>query len=346
MKVIKSAFIIIGSIIGAGFASGKEIYEYFAKFGAISLLFIVPLFILFYVFIRIYLSVGKKHKDIKVSTLNNYLCKKINLFNNSLSYLNIFMFTTFLILCSAMFSGLIALIETYFGDVNKVFCYLIVILISLFMLKLSPKNIELFSFIVVPLIIICISICAIYSINSLSLPTQVDFNGLIGLPPLTLAYSAQNTFLASIVIINLGKTLNAKEQKKVSLIVSVSLCLLITVGILCFLLNPYLADFDMPFAEISKALNPYFSIMFGFVILFSILTTYSTSITSLREYFDGNKKYNKPYSMLELIVLLSLLNFGTIIEYMYPVIGIFGVVYCYKCLSYNQLPSTCTYRRR
>lgn len=346
MKVIKSAFIIIGSIIGAGFASGKEIYEYFAKFGTISLLFIIPLFILFYVFIRIYLSVGKKHNNIKVNVLNNHLCRKINLFNKSLSYLNIFMFTTFLILCSAMFSGLIALIETYFGDVDKIFSYIIVILISLFMLKLSPKSIELFSFIVVPLIIICISICAIYSINSLTLPTQINFNGLIGLPPLTLAYSAQNTFLASIVIINLGKTLSAKEQKRVSLIVSVSLCLLITVGILCFLLNPYLSDFDMPFAEISKALNPYFSILFGFVILFSILTTYSTSITSLREYFDGNKKYNKPYSLLGLIILLSLLNFGTIIEYMYPLIGIFGVVYCYKCLSYSQLPSTRIYSKR
>ena len=39
MKQIKIIFLIIGTIIGAGFISGKEVFEFFSKFGYYSYLF-------------------------------------------------------------------------------------------------------------------------------------------------------------------------------------------------------------------------------------------------------------------------------------------------------------------
>ena len=121
-----------------------------------------------------------------------------------------------------------------------------------------------------------------------------------------------------------------------SLTTALTLCILLTLGILCFLFNPRLAYCEMPFAEVAIAINPVFSIVFAIILFGSIITTHATCLTSLKEYFKGDKKYNNYKSMLALIVLLSLLNFGKIIGYLYPLIGAFGLIYYYKILSYSK----------
>ena len=40
-NVLKVVFVIIGTIIGAGFASGKEIYLFFYKYGTLGILGII-----------------------------------------------------------------------------------------------------------------------------------------------------------------------------------------------------------------------------------------------------------------------------------------------------------------
>ena len=45
-------WIIIGTFIGAGFVSGKEIYNYFSRFGILSIFMIVLATFLFYFFVK------------------------------------------------------------------------------------------------------------------------------------------------------------------------------------------------------------------------------------------------------------------------------------------------------
>ena len=47
-KIWQVVFLIVGSIIGAGFASGRELSLFFAEFGYASLYFLPIVFILFY----------------------------------------------------------------------------------------------------------------------------------------------------------------------------------------------------------------------------------------------------------------------------------------------------------
>ena len=47
-KVFAATSLIVGSIIGAGFASGRELSLFFAEFGWNSLYFLPSVFILFY----------------------------------------------------------------------------------------------------------------------------------------------------------------------------------------------------------------------------------------------------------------------------------------------------------
>lgn len=324
MNDLKVAFLIIGAIIGAGFASGKEIFVYFAKFGGISIIFLIPLFVLLYIFTKTFLQVGKKNKEISITSLNKSLCSNVHIFNKPTSIFNIFMLLTFLILSSAMFSGLISLFNTYFSNTPLVFLYIIVTVFTIVLLNFSFKTLTTISAIVVPLIVGGIIMLSLFSNIHFSSFTFISQSPHM-LPILTIFYASQNMFLASFAIIDAGK--KQPNITKVSLLVSSIICILIFVGILCFLNNPDLGKFPMPFAEISKSINPLFSIIFGVIIFFSIITTYIASISSLKEFFKGDKKYNKQSVMLLLIVLLSLLNFGTIIEFLYPIIGLFGVVY-------------------
>ena len=52
MKQFKIVLLIIGTIIGAGFVSGKEISSFFSIFGYYSFIFILPIFFLLYYFIN------------------------------------------------------------------------------------------------------------------------------------------------------------------------------------------------------------------------------------------------------------------------------------------------------
>ena len=61
MKQIKIIFLIIGTIIGAGFVSGKEISSFLTIYGYYSFIFILPIFLLFYFCIYKLLLIGSNN---------------------------------------------------------------------------------------------------------------------------------------------------------------------------------------------------------------------------------------------------------------------------------------------
>ena len=336
MKIIKSSAIIIGAIIGAGFASGKEIFEYFAKYGIYSLLFIIPLFLIFAFFIYIYLSFGQKTFGLEYKNCNKLLCKDIKIFSKKFNPFNFMLCTSFLILSSAMFSALIALLETYFNGGSKFLFFAIAIIITIILIKLPFDKFGIISNIIVPLIVFCIILTVACSFSSNNFVLSFGSTNLLPLPFLTIAYVSQNTFFCSFVIIKLGHNLTKKQRISISCISSGVLSGLILLGILCFLFNPSLIYSDMPFAQVAIGINPLFSVVFAIILLGSIITTYVTSLASLKEYFKIEKKHNNVYLLLFIIVLISLLNFGNIVEYLYPIIGAFGFAYfCRVCAFKN-----------
>ena len=81
-NILNVTFIIIGVILGAGFASGKEIYIFFAKYGKIGILGIIVSFLflglIIYKVIR-----NKKHNN---KSNNKYIFNNIILYNDSRVY--------------------------------------------------------------------------------------------------------------------------------------------------------------------------------------------------------------------------------------------------------------------
>ena len=331
MKELKISLIIIASVIGAGFASGKEIFEYFAKYGVCSLLYLLPLFSCVFIFTKTLLNFGSRNVCVEISECNKFLCKDINIFKKKINPLNVIMFCTFLILSSAMFSGLYALLKTYIPFGNSFIIFIIVFIFSWLIIKLPFKALSNISYMLMPAIIALIIICAISSFKATNYTANFGEINIISLALKTPLYASGNLFLTSFMVINFGKKLTTKQQNKVSLFVAIILCSLLCLGILCFVFNPKIAFSDMPFAEISFQISPIFSIVFGVIIFLAITTTYATTTSSLKQYFNGKKKYNNHFFMLMIIALVSLIDFGTIIEFLYPVIGMFGMCYLFLC---------------
>ena len=69
-NIWQAVFLIVGSIIGAGFASGRELSLFFAEFGYSSLYFLPIVFVLFYYSFKLFLTVGSEHKYTNIFELN------------------------------------------------------------------------------------------------------------------------------------------------------------------------------------------------------------------------------------------------------------------------------------
>lgn len=102
-NIFKNVFVIIGTIIGAGFASGKEVYIFFSKYGFNGLIGILIAIAIFFVVIWKVLEISKQYN------IKNYNDFKIN--SQIKHIMNIFLLTIFYI----MIAGFSAFINQEFN---------------------------------------------------------------------------------------------------------------------------------------------------------------------------------------------------------------------------------------
>lgn len=90
-------FLLIGTMIGAGFASGKEIFIFFGKYGYLGILGIIISSLLFYIVINSTLKYIFNNKIYSYNDfINTLFGKKLSIF--ILSFVNIFLLLSFYIM--------------------------------------------------------------------------------------------------------------------------------------------------------------------------------------------------------------------------------------------------------
>ncbi|MDD3232538.1 MAG: hypothetical protein PHO06_04280, partial [Clostridia bacterium] len=146
---------ITSSIIGAGFASGRELSLFFAEFGYASLYFLPIVFILFYYCFKMFLTIGSKQ------TYENVL--DINKRANCSIFFNITIIVIFLIYSAAMFSGAVEVLSSNLIEIPIFIFHIIIFLISFFVLKIGLKGLYKINIILMPIIIVLLVIYSIYS---------------------------------------------------------------------------------------------------------------------------------------------------------------------------------------
>ena len=317
-KVLPAVFLIIGTMIGAGFASGREISVFFARFGVYSLFFLPILFIIFYYVFKLLLNIGKdKEFD------NIY---KLHSFTNNSVFMNAFICLTFIVFTSAMLSAGVEILSSNFVTVPNIVFYVVLLLISFLVLKFGFKGLVKLNMVLVPLLILSIlTLCIFATFNPV---TDVSFiaenTKVYELPISILLYAMGNILLSYYIIIKAGKGLDEKRIRRVSLISSLTICLVIFISIVCLIKNgSAIMEADMPFVALSYRMGEVFNIFFIFMVLMAILTTLFSGLFTSYEALPFKK--NKTLFTLFLVLALSLLGFKQIVNYIYPLIGVVGI---------------------
>lgn len=324
LNLFKIIFVIIGSIVGAGFASGAEIYLFFNSYGyngffGIFLCGIITSFIIFLVLKITYENNINNYYDFLTFKIKNKLI--INIINN---IVNIFLLTSFFV----MVSGIIFLFKKI--NLNNYFIYFLFILILYFSLIKNLDGLIKINKILIPILIIFIVFfyhkLNIYINNNFILNINYKKNWILS----SFLYSSYNCVLLIPLLISLKKEINNKKQIKY--ISFFSGFFIIFLAFIIYKLNFILGDnintFEMPLLYVSTKLGILYEYLYGIIIFFAIFTS---TVSSGYAFLNNISKNNKQYKFLCIIIcifsiFISSFGFSNLVNNLYPFFGYLGII--------------------
>lgn len=337
LKIFQIAAVFIGTIVGAGLASGKEITEFFTTFGVYS--FIGIIFCgLFYVFMgRIICKISIKYNLVSYSDMIHKISP--NFFGKITGIT-----TTFYLISSAsiILAGSGALIHQFF-DIPKVIGTLIMITISaFFLLRETNGLIEINSIIVPTLIVTITTITLLYIFKA---PESISITNLMSIVPKkengivvsTILYCGYNILCCSGVLVPLSASI--KKSRTMTLGVSLGAILL---AILCGMLNlllmvnqPEIYQFEIPLLFVANRFSTVIQALLLMVILLEMFSTEVSDVYSIGKSLEQTFKvpFKKGIFLVLLIAFpISLIGFGNLITTLYPIFGLLSLVFICQCI--------------
>jgi uncharacterized membrane protein YkvI len=331
IKIFQVATVFIGTIVGAGLASGKEITEFFTKYGISSFLAIIACGV-------IYIILGFIISKVSVDYSLNSYSDLINIISPSvLGKFTGFITTFFLISSSSIIlAGSGALIHQFFG-IPKLLGSLIMIIIAVFFLLRDTKGlIEVNSFIVPGLIGTLTLITALYF--SFCKDT-ISFNNISSFPPQksglaisTILYAGYNTLSASGVLV----PLSTQVKKTKTMIIGVAtgaigltlLCLMI--NLLLTINQPYIYNYEIPLLFVANRFGNIIQALLLVIIWLEMFSTEVSDVYSISKTLEQtfNIKFKQAiFIVLGTALLISQLGFGNLITKLYPVFGLLSLLF-------------------
>ncbi|MCY6485689.1 transporter [Clostridium aestuarii] len=332
------AAVFIGTIVGAGLASGEEITLFFSRCGYKSFIGILICLI-------IYISMGFiiVHISIKYNLKSyNEFIKMVS--PGFLGQVTDFLTGIFLISgASIILAGSGALLSQYF-HISKWFGIILMAIVSLFvLLKGTEGLIEINSFIVPCLITIITTIFILFislskeivSVSYIKSIPSYSNNWLIS----SLLYAGFNIISCSGVLVPLSSEIKSKKQ----LLSGVAIGSLILTA-LSFMINfmllmniPNIFKYDIPLLYVANRFGFLIQLMLLCIMWMEMFSTEVSDIYSISKTLEHVFKI--PYKSSVIIVLLiaipiSQFGFVNLISYIYPAFGAISLVFIIQCLVF------------
>ena len=309
-KILAYSLSILGTTIGAGFVSGKEISNFFNVYGNFSFLMAIIMGVVYFFTLRLFFN-----------------CSSSDPFKNSKPLDYIVSFSQFISL-TAMIAGLNSLLANYFGlpTLFYILCIICFVIILCGLNGLTNTNL-----ILQPFLLGFILFAGIHALSS-NPSFQIEILSTTPLKIMTyiFIYIGLDLFSCYPICLILGKRTTKKEQNIISIIVGISITILIS----CYLLTvlkrgTYYAYFDLPILNYSIDNFDYLYIFACITLGIGITTTLLSNGFVLHE--TAKKLFPKNSFVIFLALfasayLLSFVGFSAIVEYFYPIIGVIGIV--------------------
>ena len=317
---------IFATIIGAGFASGKEVWYYFAQYGAVCYPIIILMGFLFFILCVVCLEFGKAFQISSVKQMNYALYKKFSFLAE------LILCTSNFILLSTMFAGADSLFNESFGNFGFRFGAVFAAVVSVVVVWLGFKKLLKINIIIVPgmifVVLVVILTCVLNGLHFEIADSVVKHNIIYALLN-SVSFIVSNLFFAGFIIAKIGKHGTTKSNVLASCFgtVFMVLCILCLVSSIYF--YPSSQIYDMPLVFIATQQNLVLGIIAKIVVWLGIITTAITllyQITNwLQSYFGKSKVTSIVISLVAII--FSNMGFNSLINHFYPVLGVLGFVF-------------------
>lgn len=317
----------IGTVVGAGFATGREIVEFFTVHGTYGTIGILLSGILFITIGTKMMIVACKIRAYSAQEFNIYLFGKIagNIVNALLLFI-------LLSVTSVMLAGAGAVFEEQLRLPRQLGIVLTIIACILILSRGLQGVFEVNS-LVVPIMMIfiiglyCTTLSNTWTTTLLSFPDE-SWNIKWFTSPIT--YVAMNLALAQSVLVPLAYEVNDETVMKWGGIFGgLGLFLILLCSQLAILTVDQFYEYSIPMAEVVRNFNSVFHFFFVLIIFGEVFTTLIGNIYGMTKQLQSmtrRRSNSYMYIILSVAYLISFMNYSHLLHILYPLIGWVSII--------------------
>ena len=335
---IKTGLFLTGTIIGAGFASGRELVSFFGKYGWWAMPLCILCGALFIFGFLLFMRIGKKVQPQKVEDINAALFGKFSVVADILVLLN-------LILSGAtMLGGGAALGKEAFGMNSKIpWLAVITCIIVFFCVLTGIKGLVKINVFVMPFCMSFLLIVSIITIIKNSGGTAATVGEAMAAGNIALGLWAAATYVSMNFMQSFGvigraaKQTDDKTIKRGGILGGAMLSAVMIVMLAAILLAGGAAvNAEMPAIYLSAQTGKAMALICSAAIWLALIVSLLSSSFTLSEWLDSFIKCRWFSTVCVLLVCLtvSMLGFSTIIRIFFPIQGAIGIVYIAGAIRY------------
>lgn len=330
--MLESLFLLIGSFVGAGFASGKEVFNFFTVFHVNGFISIFVFSLLTFFTIYRVLMIRYTQKIESYSDFLNLITSRYPLLDHRffLLVINLFLIISFYIMIialSTLFEYQLGIHRIIIIFVTILFCYPI-------FKKENIHFIFMMNTLLMPLLILFIIFLSTQTIH----PISLNFNEVS-----SLGFSIINSILYfsynSLLVIPMLFNIKMKSKKYVFLLAFLFsfILLILTLLINVILLSniTLISHVDLPILTICHSLTNSFTYFYFLIMLSAIVTTLLSSGYSFVKNLSSHSSNIALLIFLSFSFLFSLFSFSNLVSIFYPFFGLLGLLQIFLIL-YNK----------
>ncbi|MCD8036618.1 MAG: hypothetical protein LUE88_04445, partial [Clostridiales bacterium] len=327
MKTFKKACVFIGMVVGAGFASGREITDYFLVFGQrwkAGVIFSGVLFFLTFAAVTDIISRNGIHTYKEY--LNTVMGEKAAVFTEWVS--GLFFFVMFFAMTSAAGSAAREMLVLDF----KIGAAALLLICAVVMLK-GMEAIETVSILLVPLLIIGIWFIGEKAGTGESL---INNGGSVILS--ALIYVSYNTISSASVLVQAERFESRFDSVLTGVICGTAMTVMgLMIGKAVLSGGAAAVSAELPFAVVAGGLGGVCFAVYGAVFMASVLTTAICDGMAAKAFIEektGMRSTASTAVLIGLAAIFSAVSFSDFVSKIYPLFGIAGVIQLFCTLMY------------
>lgn len=328
---IQLATIFVGSIVGAGLSSGRELNQFFSVYGYKSFVGLLICGLAYVVTGRMIVNITATYGVRSYDELVMLVCPKwIGIFTNTI--LTLFLLSS----TSIILAGSCAVIHQYFGVPKWVGFLVMVGCSSIFLLRNTEGLFEV-NTIIVPLLVTIMTAIFIGFVINKPETLSVSYIKELGATKRnwvasTMIYSGFN--IISIIGVIVPLTYEIKDRKVINQGINLGAIILTIISayiVFLMMVNPsYASTYEIPILAVAAQIGKVIQVALLCVIWLEMFSSQISNIYSLGKCLENRTKisYRKGiFLILAVAAPFSMIGFSKLVDFLYPIYGVLSMMF-------------------